>query len=259
MKPILILGASLLASTALATPIQKRDDAATTEWTQEVVYETVTITIDSDISSPTPESATESPSSSPSPTSNAQPDQQSQPQQSSPSQSSPPAASSISSDYAQGLLDAHNNHRANHSAPPLAWSNELADTARQIAQSCVYAHNMNTNGGGYGQNIGAGAPRDQAPKMITDNMYNDEIGYYPGYGSEPNMDDFHHWGHFSQIVWKGTEKVGCETVYCPGGLANTGSNVSPWFMVCNYSPAGNMAGQYAANVQQPIGMATVNI
>lgn len=59
------------------------------------------------------------------------------------------------------------------------------------------------------------------------------------YGSEPNMAQFEQWGHFSQIVWKDTKTVGCATVHCPNGLANTGSTVSPYFTVCNYGPPGN--------------------
>ena len=149
-----------------------------------------------------------------------------------------PVPSSISSDYQQGILDSHNIHRANHSASNLAWDDHLAGIAAQIAQSCVYAHDTATGGGGYGQNIGAGSPPSDIPAMISNLMYNDEIIYYPGYGGEPDMSNFEKWGHFSQIVWKSTTTVGCATQYCPGGLANTGSDVSPYFTVCNYGPAG---------------------
>jgi hypothetical protein len=114
----------------------------------------------------------------------------------------------------------------------------MASIAAQIAASCVYAHDTSTGGGGYGQNIGAGAPPEDIPAMITNEMYNDEIGFYPGYGSEPDMGNFEKWGHYSQIVWKSTTGVGCATQYCPNGLANTGGNVSPYFTVCNYSPPG---------------------
>jgi hypothetical protein len=34
----------------------------------------------------------------------------------------------------------HNIHRFNHSAPAVAWDQELADIAAQIASSCYYAH-----------------------------------------------------------------------------------------------------------------------
>lgn len=149
-----------------------------------------------------------------------------------------PAPTNISPDYKQGILDSHNIHRANHSVNALVWDDRLTSVAAQIAASCVYAHDTSTGGGGYGQNIGAGSPPSDIPAMITNLMYNNEIGYYPGYGREPSMANFHLWGHFSQIVWKSTTSIGCATQYCPNGLANTGGGVSPYFTVCNYSPPG---------------------
>lgn len=149
-----------------------------------------------------------------------------------------PVSTSVSSDYQQGILDSHNMHRDNASVPHLSWDDNMASIAAQIAASCVYAHDTSTGGGGYGQNIGAGAGPDAIAAMITNEMYNDEIGFYPGYGGEPDMSNFEKWGHYSQIVWKASTGVGCATQYCPGGLANVGSNVSPYFTVCNYSPAG---------------------
>ena len=102
-------------------------------------------------------------------------------------------------------------------------------------------NDRSTGGGGYGQNIGAGASPDGVPALITNEMYNNEIGFFPlPYGqSQPSMSNFDSWGHFSQIVWQSTTSVGCATVDCSArGLANTGSGVSPWFTVCNYKPAG---------------------
>ena len=158
-----------------------------------------------------------------------------------PSSTSAPVTSvnsgSVSS-YADPIIRQHNLHRANHSAPDISWDQGLADIAQQIAQSCVYAHDVKTGGGGYGQNIGAGAPPDEINAMITNQMYNNEMMLYPGYGSEPDRSNFEKWGHFSQIVWRETTSVGCYTQHCPNGLGNTGSSVSPYFTVCNYKPSG---------------------
>lgn len=111
--------------------------------------------------------------------------------------------------------------------------------------------------------------------MITNGMYNGEINYYPGYGTEPSLANFAKFGHFTQIVWKTTTKVGCFTQYCSKGLANTGNgNVLPYFTVCNYSPpgkspsrrmvrgqsnlsTGNYQGRFNASVNAPIGNPTV--
>jgi pyruvate/2-oxoglutarate dehydrogenase complex dihydrolipoamide acyltransferase (E2) component len=169
----------------------------------------------------------------------------------------PAAASSAAAapdSYSQAILDQHNNHRSNASAPALSWSTDMASIAAEIAASCVYAHNTAAGGGGYGQNIGAGAEPSAVPALITNEMYDNEIGFYPTpYGNNnPDMTNFEKWGHYSQIVWKSTTSVGCATQYCPNGLANTGSGVSPYFTVCNYSPPGNFGGQYS-NVGAPTG------
>ena len=56
---------------------------------------------------------------------------------------------------------------------------------------------------------------------------------------EPDVSTLNQWGHFSQIVWKGSSSVGCYTADCSAtGLGNTGGGIPPYFTVCNYSPAG---------------------
>jgi hypothetical protein len=113
-------------------------------------------------------------------------------------------------------------------------------------------------GGGYGQNIAAGVDESGIERVITNMFYNGEVNYYEGlYGqAQPSMSNFEHWGHFSQIVWKGTTHVGCATKQC-GTLQNTGSNVPPYFTVCNYKSPGNFANEYGANVGRPLGHPTV--
>ncbi len=59
--------------------------------------------------------------------------------------------------------------------------------------------------------------------------------------SDATFDKF---GHYTQIVWKGTNKVGCAVVDCsnnhngPNGLGSVADNVPPYFTVCNYGPPG---------------------
>ncbi|EXJ69906.1 uncharacterized protein A1O5_06979 [Cladophialophora psammophila CBS 110553] len=270
--------AAMCASMAAASPLDKR------EYVTEIDLYTVTVTVTGypPAGTPTPSaqvssggnnwnswgqwhgwnSESPSPASAPPDTPAPSPasDSWSTPQASTPAQAAPsPASTSVSSDYQQGILDSHNMHRDNASVPHLTWSDQMASIAAQIAASCVYAHDTSTGGGGYGQNIGAGAPPSGIPAMITDEMYNGEINFYPAYGVEPDMSNFEKWGHYSQIVWKSTTAVGCATQYCPNGLANTGGNVSPYFTVCNYSPPGNFGGEYAANVLQPGGLPTVTL
>ncbi|KIW94294.1 uncharacterized protein Z519_05610 [Cladophialophora bantiana CBS 173.52] len=162
--------------------------------------------------------------------------------------------------YISAALRHHNIHRSNHSADPLVWSSSLADTARVIAETCIYGHNTNVNGGGYGQNIGAGYPATPLGigQFITEGLYNGEVNNYVYYGMEPPLNTLSQWGHFTQIVWKSTNSVGCYTADCSsGGLANAGPPIPAYFTVCNYAPPGNVIGSFTANIGVSIGLATV--
>ena len=46
-------------------------------------------------------------------------------------------------------------------------------------------------------------------------------------------------GHFTQVVWKGSEEM---------GVAKAKSSTGKILVVANYSPAGNIIGQFAENV-----------
>ena len=93
-------------------------------------------------------------------------------------------------------------------------------------------------GGGYGQNIAAGVSEDEVGVVITNMFYNNELELFnQEFGKDQPSSSFKGWGHFTQIVWKDTQKVGCFVVDCSSqGLANTGA--TPVFTVCNYSPPG---------------------
>jgi len=114
--------------------------------------------------------------------------------------------------------------------------------------------------------------------IITDGFYNGEVNSYTYYGGEPDTSTLHAWGHFSQIVWKDTESVGCYTTDCSAnGLGNIspGSGIRPFFTVCNYGPpgklpfddsmidvltdrvTGNWIGEFAQNVIQPLNYPTI--
>ncbi|KAK6365455.1 hypothetical protein LTS17_011174 [Exophiala oligosperma] len=160
-------------------------------------------------------------------------------------------------DYQSAILEAHNIHRANHSAAALTWNTQMATYAAETAAKCVYGHDLTPGGGGYGQNIGAGYTAAQVPAMIGNDMYNHEMPYYPlPYGvNNPDTSNFGAWGHFSQIVWKGTTSVGCATQVCP---TLQGATFTQYFTVCNYYPPGNIGGAYS-NVGAPLGQDVVFI
>ncbi|XP_062868802.1 GLIPR1-like protein 1, partial [Trichomycterus rosablanca] len=50
-------------------------------------------------------------------------------------------------------------------------------------------------------------------------------------------------GHYTQVVWAESYKVGCAVVDCPGGVRNTDFSHRPGaIFICNYATAGNYQG-----------------
>jgi len=206
---------------------------------------------------PAPAPSPEQPAPSPKPKPKPSPEPAPEEPKPSPKPKPAPAPSTGSGlgGYEGMMLDAHNLHRSNHSAPALEWNSTLAAIAQKIGQSCVYDHQMEVDGVGYGQNIAAGIDSDNADIVITDLFYNQEYELYNNFGKDVGdelYDNFHAWGHLTQILWKDSTSVGCATVSCPNGLANTGSDVPPVFTVCNYNCPGNYRDGYKNNVLPPI-------
>jgi uncharacterized protein YkwD len=132
------------------------------------------------------------------------------------------------------LLNAHNQVRAKHCAKPLAWSAELAAVAQKWADTlkannCAFEHSQTQ----YGENLAGGTP-GASDGAATTAMWYDEVAQYNFGKGGFSMDT----GHFTQVVWQATERVGCAKVTC---------SMDIW--VCNYDPPGNYEGQFQANVK----------
>jgi hypothetical protein len=130
------------------------------------------------------------------------------------------------------ILDAHNRARAEHCADPLVWSPELAEAAQRwaehlAARRCALAHSED----GLGENLagGTGLTGEQAVEM-----WMRERAHYRFASGGFSMAT----GHFTQVVWSGTSRVGCGSVEC--------SSMVLW--VCKYDPPGNVQGGYRENV-----------
>lgn len=173
---------------------------------------------------------------------------------------------SLDGAYDTVMLAYHNIHRSNHSAPALEWDDELAGYAENTANGCVFEHDMDQGNGGYGQNLASwGATSDidglknkAAAGGITNQWYDSEMSNWAFYGQEnpPSDMNIDLYGHFTQVVWKDSTKVGCATVKCPAG---TVLSFPSWYTVCNYNPQGNFGGRYGDNVLKPEGAKRVTV
>ncbi|KAF2220137.1 hypothetical protein BDZ85DRAFT_267238 [Elsinoe ampelina] len=69
------------------------------------------------------------------------------------------------------------------------------------------------------------------------------------------MSKFSQWGHFTQVVWKDSTKVGCATWRCKSVKDGAGNPMSSAYggdvTYCNYQGPGNYGGEYANNVGRP--------
>lgn len=89
--------------------------------------------------------------------------------------------------------------------------------------------------GGYGQNLAGSAPTASLSQHISEFWYNNELrNFDPYYGQPSPGGDLGIYGHFTQVVWRDTTKVGCATVDCRG------SALRMWYTVCNYYPPGKL-------------------
>lgn len=51
------------------------------------------------------------------------------------------ATANAAATYKKTVLRHHNVHRANHSAPNVAWGPSMANWAQTVAESCIWRHN----------------------------------------------------------------------------------------------------------------------
>ncbi|MCJ1356123.1 MAG: hypothetical protein MMC33_006117 [Icmadophila ericetorum] len=151
----------------------------------------------------------------------------------------------------------HNVHRTNHSASSVTWNDTVAGWAREKANVCVYDETLPADASGVGMNIAQGTYLGAAnlSAVISNLWYNGELANFPAY-NENNLDvttaAFQTWGHFSQVVWKGTQQIGCGSAAC----APDTSISSGYFAVCMYYPPGNFIGDFT-QVGEPLGNPTV--
>ncbi|KAK1071202.1 hypothetical protein LTR74_003583 [Friedmanniomyces endolithicus] len=134
------------------------------------------------------------------------------------------------------VLNSTNYYRAQHQAGALTWDDGLASYAQNYANKCSWQH----SNGQYGENLAEGYT---SPVFAIDSWAGEEQNY--NYGKAQFSEST---GHYTQLVWKNTTAVGCGAVLCNTGGSN---GIQGWYLVCEYSPRGNVVGQFAQEVSKP--------
>ncbi|KAF2733924.1 PR-1-like protein [Polyplosphaeria fusca] len=145
------------------------------------------------------------------------------------------------------VMDAHWYWRKMHCAQDLTWDPALAQAALQSVNKCT---DMPEHDRG-GSNLSAVGPAADN----EDKWYNDSAEMVHGWHQEEVLYPYDHpyyddaWGHFSQMVWRDTSRVGCAWGYCPG-------KKFPGRLYCFYDPPGNNIAEnnilFPENVWKPV-------
>ncbi len=156
-------------------------------------------------------------------------------------QSVPDATGSkISREEAQEALDFHNEVRKDVRSPPLEWSAELAGFAQAwadelAATGCKMKHRPSSGKWRqeYGENIYWCSGFTASARDASENWHS-EIRDYKHQPVNANI--FPKCGHYTQMVWKDSRRLGIGVAKCRDG---------EMIIVANYDPPGNYFGDLA--------------
>lgn len=139
------------------------------------------------------------------------------------------------------MLRGHDTARAAVGVAPIAWSDALAADARRYADTLTRTGRFEHSA----QPIGPGREGENLWTSTRDAYSFDEmIGHWVEEGRDfinlptPAFSRTGRWqdvAHYTQIVWRGSTAMGC-------ALA---TNATDDYLVCRYSPPGNVVGQRA--------------
>lgn len=141
--------------------------------------------------------------------------------------------SGISDADKQLIVDEHNRVRravypTARNMRELSWDNEIANTAQHWAENCRIGHDKGYKRYAYGrfsvgQNLSWGSYKMTWLQAMA--LWSNEVKDFR-YGSSNSLSAV---GHYTQMVWAETAKIGCGYAQCGG----------THYYVCNYGPAGN--------------------
>jgi hypothetical protein len=145
-------------------------------------------------------------------------------------------------DFNQRLLAAQNAERAAIGVAPLSWNDQLASDARawawELARSGRFEHSPDQPGKApEGENLWARTPRAFSPEAMVHLWAAEKHDYRPGvFPNNSRSGDVENVGHYTQLIWRSTQQVGCATAVGPNEEV----------LVCRYSQAGNVYGERPA-------------
>ena len=146
------------------------------------------------------------------------------------------------------LIMKHNTLRAKHSSGPLKRLDDIAELAEVTIDGCIAAKTLVHSGTSYngkwmGQNLYVSTGAPTADSVLQGWYTEEEVNYDYSTGKSKNGGVV---GHFTQVVWKGSEQIGCAVKQ--GAWRNYANS---YYVCCNYFPGGNIVGSETKNVLKP--------
>jgi len=139
----------------------------------------------------------------------------------------------MSYDQINLMINEHNKYRRlvqSTNMQEIKWDSQLARSAQDHANKCVFEH-TSASVRSFGENLWASPANNPgtAVRLWFDEVRDGQCNCFNTYKACC--------GHYTQIVWAETNKVGCGLAYC-GNVANAPGQ--QYLMVCHYNPAGNV-------------------
>ncbi|XP_067275731.1 glioma pathogenesis-related protein 1b [Pseudorasbora parva] len=152
-------------------------------------------------------------------------------------------------EFIRRCVQAHNTQRsritpAAVSARSMSWDNELAKGARDRARHCKSSHHPGLAHFGHppfgwmGENIWLGAPFSAFSVENAIHRWNKE-GVY---SLKNNNNCSRMCGHYAQLMWSTSYKLGCAVNVCSKGIENYSTHPESTIFVCNYGDTGQVHG-----------------
>lgn len=154
---------------------------------------------------------------------------------------SAPAASTltipIATLFSMRVVALHNQVRWAAGVQPITWDRDLAAAAdayaARLASTGRWGHSAQAERPGQGENLWMGTHGafnlDEMVDAWADEGRMFHAGAFPQVSKTGNWDDV---GHYTQMIWPGSIRVGCAVR----------SSARYDYLVCRYSPAGNVMG-----------------
>ncbi len=175
------------------------------------------------------------------------------------------AAADLTLQQEQATLDGHNEIRSDVASGLVAneptatdmvkldWDDDLALVVQNWVDRCIWDHNSNrtseygalVGGNTYvGENLAVYLTTGSPPNLVNFalGLWGDEVADYT-YGPF-DRSTLNTVGHYTQLVWADTHRVGCGLAVCPGSAFGYSNSYTAYFFGCDYAMGGNFIGSY---------------